>query len=136
MVIKLLTIITLTIFSISGCKDKIICAEIKSAEIKPVVLYDVSFTFKRCRVRCFDANKWTTLPISSCPVLSAYASDYAESVVNFNELDLDTKKINFDAVNLPLEQCEGVAGFSLEDHAKEIGPKVKELNQIKVDNCR
>jgi len=111
---------------LTSCKDKIICKEIKSYAIKPLVLYDVSFQFNRCRARCFNANKWITLPINSCPELSAYASDYPETF----QITKDGE-----TVNLPLEQCEGVSGFYLNDMATELRPKIKSLDSLKTENC-
>lgn len=117
-IIKLITIILPMIFLIS-CKTKIICGQINSARIVPVMLYDVSFQFNRCRGRCFDVNEWKTLPINRC----------------IGELDSQYIPVIDNAINYPLEYCDGVAGFSLDDMSENIRPKVKELNAIKGDYC-
>lgn len=114
-IIKRLTIILLILFSITSCKTKIVCSQIESAKIAPLILYDISFQFNRCRARCFDLNKWVTLPLNQCAGMEGY---------NLSE-----------SANLPLESCEGVAGFSIDDMAKEIRPKIKKLDSIKIDYC-
>jgi hypothetical protein len=79
------------------------------------MLYDISFQFDRCRGRCFDLNEWKALPMNMCAGMESYA--LAESI------------------NLPLESCEGIAGFTIEDMAVEIRPKIKKLDAIKKDYC-
>lgn len=111
---KMITILLSMIF-ITSCKTKIICSQVNSAKIIPIILYDISFKFDRCRARCFDLNTWATLPLNQCAGMDSY---------NLGEV-----------ANLPLESCEGVAGFSNEDMAIEIRPKIKMLDQIKKDYC-
>jgi len=133
---KLTTILLLTTFLISGCKNqKFICAEIKSARVAPVAMYDVSFVFNRCRVRCFDVNKWETLPLNSCPQLTP--PEYEDFLVENNEDEL--KKLGLkgsaEAVNLDINDCEGVIGFKVDSIANELRPKIKRLHSLKVDSC-
>lgn len=127
---KTIIILTLTIF-LGSCKDqKLICKEIRNNAISPTVMYDISFVFNRCRARCFDANQWTTLPLRDCPRLSSFATDHPETVVS-----LEDKGKQVEAVDLDLYQCEGVAGFNIDDHARELRPKVKRYHDLKTDYC-
>jgi hypothetical protein len=100
---------------LSSCRDQIICSQIKSAEIKPIELCDISFKFNRCRCRCFNVNSWETLPMNKC---SGTGQDLP------------------DTIDFPIESCDGVAGFYVNDMAVEIRPKIKELNTIKGDYCK
>ena len=118
MEIKLITIILSTIFLTSCKNQKLICKEIDNAKVNPVIMYDVSFVFNRCRARCFDVNEWKTLPISNCPRL----------------ID-DTEDLTAESVNYEIEKCEGVAGFAIEDIAREIRPNVKRLSDLNKDVC-
>ncbi len=103
------------IFTVS-CKTKIICQQVESTKIKPIILSEVSFEFMRCRIRCFDFNEWKELDMKQCK--------------GFESLT-DEKSIN-----LPIEACDGIAGFSNEDMAIEVKPKIKKLNAIKNDVCK
>lgn len=132
---KAITILMLMTFLISCKNQKFICREIKNNMIAPTVLYDVSFVFNRCRARCFDANKWETLPISSCPKLIPTDLKFLDIVEDHDELSKLQLKGSPQAVNLDLEDCEGVAGFKVNDMALEIRPKVKRLNDLKIDSC-
>lgn len=124
MEIKLLTIMLLTIFSTSCKQQKLICKEIESAKINPVVMYDVSFVFNRCRARCFDVNEWKALPISNCPKL------------NQDQIISESTEEGFvESVNLDITACEGVAGFSIDDIAREMRPKIKRLSDLNEDIC-
>jgi hypothetical protein len=38
-------------------------------------------------------------------------------------------------VNLPIEACEGMAGFKLEEIATEISPKIKAMGRLKDNLC-
>lgn len=103
---------------LSSCKGKIICSQVKKAEIKPLMLFDISFQFNRCRGRCFDLNTWSNLPINQC----IGESEFLPIIEN-------------NSVNYPLEYCDGIAGFTIEDMALNVRPNIKILDQIKKDNC-
>lgn len=124
--IKIHMITLLMMFSIS-CKQQVICSQIKSAEIKFHPMYDVSFQFNRCRVRCFDINKWETVEASLCKELDGYLPQ----VQSFTE-----NKKTFEGINLPIKECEGIAGFKLEDIAADVRPNIKKLDSIKQDYCK
>ena len=108
-----LIIVPLIIFLVS-CKTKIICSQVNSANIKPIPICDLSLQFNRCRCKCFDPNKWL-------PTDDIYCSHNGES---------------FKSGSYPIDYCEGIAGFFLEDIATEVKPKIKKLAKIKSDNCR
>lgn len=127
MEIKLIMILASMIFFGSCKNQKFICSEIRQAKIDPVVMYDISFVFNRCRARCFDVNKWETLPLNSCPQL--VPPEYEDFKIDYDEKGVAQ------AINLDLEDCEGVAGFNLDAIGKEIRPKVKRLASLKVDSC-
>jgi hypothetical protein len=110
-----LSMMLLWMIFLSSCKTKIICAQINSAKIKPVMIYDVSFQFNRCRGRCLDVNKWETVPLNQCS---------------------GTQEDLGDSVNFPLESCEGIAGFPFDDIANNIRPNIKKLDAIKEDYCK
>jgi hypothetical protein len=101
--------ILLTIFLVS-CQHKTTCLEIKTARIRPVITCDISFQFKTCSCRCFNVNDWEKISDKNCK--------------NFTEGDY------------PLETCDGIAGFFLDDIATEIKPKIKKLASINRDNCK
>lgn len=126
MTTKLITITLLTIFLVSCKNQKLICNEIKSVRVPPVVLKDVSFQFMRCRARCFDVNKWEALPIANCPEISHFDLNY-----DTNDLLNGSNEV----VNLPLQECEGLAGFSIYDIGLFIKPTVKRLSEINEATC-
>jgi hypothetical protein len=108
---KVLIILMSTIFlGATSCKRKIICSEINSTDIKPLVSCDISFQFNRCRCRCFDLDQFQTVDDKFC-------SDFRSG-------------------DYPLEYCEGLSGFFIEDMAINIKPNIIHLNEIKADNCK
>jgi len=123
---RILTMTLLMIFSAScnSVQRKLICRQVESATFTVKPMYDVSFRFNRCRARCFDMTNWNAVAIDYCPTLLEDAETYG---VGF---DGDSESIN-----LPVDRCEGVAGFSLEDIAKDIKPKILKLAAIKEDQC-
>jgi len=107
-------ITALAIISLASCKTKLICAQVNSATIKPIVLCDLSMQFNRCRCRCFNLNAWDEVEDKACK----WAHDEP-----------------FKKGDYPIDYCEGIAGFYLEDIAREVKPKVKKLSKIKSDYC-
>ena len=130
-IIKLSMTLLWMIFLVS-CKSQIVCSQIKEAEIKPTPMCDISLQFNRCRCRCFDVNKWDTLPLRYCPDMRTELGfvDYSDSFAK------DKKFSSTEAVNLPLNACDGLVGFHFTYIADNIRPKVKQLNIIKEDNCK
>lgn len=108
----------LMIFLISctaSCKKKIICKEIKRAEIKPLVWCDISFSPEaRCRCRCFDMNRNKTVADNKC----------------------DTEDLEFTSGNYPIQECNDIAGPTKQDWATQVRPNLKRLNSIKDNNCK
>ena len=113
---KMLITTLLMIFSLSACRSfeqQIICKEIDSYQIKPTPLCDISFQFNRCRCRClYLKNDLQTVDPKKCGL------DWAENVKDF-----------------PIEHCEGIAGFFVEDIAKHIRPEALETKQCFEDSC-
>lgn len=99
---------------LASCKTRIICSQIKSNTIKPIALCDLSLQFNRCRCRCFNPNTWSEVNDNLC------SWKYEEP---------------FKKGDYPIDYCEGIAGFFIEDIAREVKPKVKNLNRIKSDYC-
>jgi len=80
--------------------------------VKPQVSCDVSFQFDRCRCRCLDLQNLETIHQKNCDL------DWPEPVRDF-----------------PLLQCEGIAGFYLDDITKKIKPQAKETKDCYEDKC-
>lgn len=118
----------LMIFTVS-CKTKIICSQVKSTQIKPLILKDINFQFNRCRARCFDFNSWEELPFNKCA-----SHVVPERFISFKEEEFSKEGVKL-AENYPIEFCDGMGGFSNVDMAIEIKPKIKKLNAIKNDYC-
>jgi len=112
--IKKVIIKLLIIFYLSSCKTKIICPQVKANFIKPIPICDISLQFNRCRCRCFNPNTWSEIKDSFCSW-------------HHNE--------PFKKGDYPIDYCEGIAGFYIEDIALEVKPKVKNLARIKSDYC-
>ena len=127
-IINLSMILLLTI-SLSSCRTAIVCSQINSAQIKPLKLCDASFQFNRCRCRCFDMNKWQTLPLNQCGMELNHNEEGVNKILGVTEQLSDT-------VNYPLEACDGFVGFNADDMANEIRPKIKKLDAIKGDYCK
>lgn len=111
------------ILGASSCSttQKIVCREVRDNEIKPLPLCDISFQFNRCRCRCFKFSTWESLPLNECKDLEG-VEEAGYPVTN-------------GAVNFPLKYCENLSGFSLDDMANEVRPKIKGLNNLKNDYC-
>lgn len=135
------TMMLMTIFlavSCASCKKftvKIICKEIRSAELIALPFYDVSFKYNRCRGRCFDFNQWAIRPLNDCKDLSDDLNKGFGTFTADVETTLDGEKIVTEGVDYPLNRCEGVGGFTAKDLATEVGPKIKKLNNIKDQFC-
>lgn len=126
---KLIMIMLLMMGGISGCNTvqiKMMCDQIKAMEIEPIIAYDISFKFERCRVRCFNFNTWKSLPAKSCPTMPAGPVIIV--------VDSSTQERS-EAVNMPLNYCEGMRGFNRNDMITKIRPNIKRLNNIKVNFC-
>ena len=108
------TAMALTIFLLSSCKTKLVCSQVRSAEVKALPLCDISLQFNQCFCRCFDLNKWREVSDNSCK----------------------WKYGDFKNGSYPLKTCEGLSGFFIEDMALEVKPKIKKLSKIKSDYCR
>lgn len=106
---------------------KLVCDQVRSLEVKPLVMKDASFQFNRCRWRCFNFNTWDALPVKSCP-------EMPQDLPIFYLVNKKTGDKS-EAVNMPLETCEGVAGFDVKDMANYIRPNIKGLAQVKKDYC-
>lgn len=122
---KIVIIALLMTFLISCKNQKLICNEIRDNRIDNVVMYDVSFVFDRCRARCFDVNEWKTIDAVKCP--SMPAGEPVQTLINGQYIN---------SIDLPLEDCEGVAGFKIDPIAREIRPKLKRLNEMYNALCK
>lgn len=121
---KTTTILLLTTFLISSCKDKIICEQINSAKIRPLIIKNISFEFNRCRISCFDLNTWSTY--KSLNACEEYKDDPETDEIENAETNRE----------FPVSYCDNLLGFDASDMAKYVRPKIKELASIKKDNCK
>ena len=80
--------------------------------IKPKILCDVSFQSNRCRCTCYDSEKLQSTDPIKCKIESEEWT-----------------------WNSPLEVCEGITGFYIEDIAEHIIPKINEKKQYIKDKC-
>lgn len=134
-----LTIVLLTIFCLSGCNSierKLVCKQVDSARFSLKPMYDISFKYNRCRARCFDMTNWNAVAIANCSQLSSMSEEFGVVKVRNENL---SKMLGFEVVNevinMPIEKCDNVAGFMLEDIALDIKPKILKLGAIKQDQC-
>lgn len=109
--------------SLASCKNQIICSQVNSAKIKPLIIKDLSLQFGRCRIRCFNLNTWESYKsLNSC---DEFPDDQSTIEKENSEPYRDYET----------DYCDGVIGFDFKDVAKYIRPKIKELDAIKKDNC-
>jgi hypothetical protein len=111
------TIILLMILCLSGCRSvntQIICAQLETHKINPIKSCDVSFKFNRCRCRCFDFNTWERLDWKKCGV----------------------EEEGSEPISYPIESCEGISGFFLDEAAVEIRPNIKAMSRLKDNLCQ
>lgn len=136
--IKGLTTVLLMTFFLASCKDKIVCAQIESSKIKPLVLKDISFQFDRCRIRCFDINTYNVLSMDKCPDTYEYFLTREElsqfSAQEFKDFKKYLKTLT--SSDLPITACEGLSGFDIKDWAVQIKPAIIKLDNVKKDNCK
>jgi hypothetical protein len=101
----LMIFFAISLMLLTGCED--------CWKIKPRVSCDVSFQFDRCRCRCLSLkNDLQTVDPKLC--------------------GLDWKT---DVKDFPIQSCEGIAGFYVEDIAKHIRPEALETKQCYEDKC-
>lgn len=90
------------------------CAQIKSSKLKPMPLCDISFAKDRCRCRCF-------------------------SFTDYREVDDENCKWPDDSIffsgDYEIETCEGIAGFFVEEWAREVRPKIRRLDNLYGNLC-
>lgn len=112
--IKKITSALLIVSLLSSCVGKkVICTQLDASRIKALPLCDISFQFNRCKCRCFDFNNWSEIDDRACK----------------------WRYGDFSSGEYPLEACEGIAGFFVDDIAVEVKPKVKKLAKLKADLC-
>lgn len=75
------------------------------SSIEPQRFYDVSFQFNRCRISCFDLKKVKNIELNNCFTEQEIRDHYDGSQLSY-----------------PIEECDGIAGFKLEDWAINIIP--------------
>lgn len=107
---RLSTIVLLMIF-LTSCKDKFICKQLDLNQFNYLVIRTVKLQYDNCKIQCFDLNNWRTVDDSNCGE-------------------------NFKSGNYPLDYCNEVQGFSIEDMANEVRPKIKNLAQMRKDYCK
>ena len=73
--------------------------------IEPQRFYDISFQFNRCRVSCFDLKEVRNIELNYCFSEEEIRNHYDGSQLSY-----------------PIEECDGIAGFKLEDWAINIIP--------------
>lgn len=118
--LRLIMMLLMTLCLSAKCTSvntRIVCAQIASHQIVPVMSCDISFKYDRCRCRCFDFNSWEALELNKCP-------------------EFPGKIVSKAAIDYPIETCEGVVGFFLEDAALKIRPEIKALHAIKGNLCQ
>lgn len=93
---------------------KLTCAQIRSSKLKAMPLCDISFQENRCRCRCFSFSTYETVEDDNC---------------------LWPDESQFFSGNYELETCEGISGFFVTEWAREVGPKVKKLNNLYGNIC-
>lgn len=116
------------ILGVSACgttTHKLVCQDVRDNDIKPKRSCDLSFQFNRCRCRCFDFDQWQTKELKECPELDEGAMVFLDTV------DEKGKAVR----DFPVQYCEGISGFFLEDMASEFRPKVKALNELRKMYC-
>lgn len=132
----------LMMFSLNACRSfetKVVCEQIEQYKIEPIKACDISFQFNRCRCRCFDFNKWQALDAKMCP---DFNNKVIKQIVRFTDdagvitaKNISTKEERFQAVDFPIEHCEGLSGYNIKDAATKVRPNVKALNEVKEQLC-
>jgi len=132
-----LTVLALTTFLLGSCNTTIVCREIRSAVPKAMPLCDVSFKFNECFCRCFNLSKFDTVTDKTCNIYPKYVPTKTPN--NFYSI---AKKpsgfvyLKFTGGAYPLNTCDKLSGFFVNQWAKEIAPKIKRLDRVKRDNCK
>ena len=113
-----ITTILLKILFLTSCQSKFI----------PVA--DISIHFNRCQVLCYDYKNLKIVDDKNCnkKISENYKPFYSK------ELDGNAKEyLRFNSSsNYPIEYCDKVFGFYLEDFAKKVKPELnKEIQRCK-----
>ena len=133
----LMILLPMMFLSLNGCRSvtqKIICAQISDNEMKPLASGEISFQFSRCRARCLNPNTWAALKLKECTEAFPECKECNLDVAEYPNRKCEPFCEDL-SKNYPLQRCEGIAGFFVEDIALEIRPKLSALNAIKKDYC-
>ena len=121
----LITILsTILIVSCQSTTQRLACNGIRTHQIPPIAKCEASFTFVRCRCRCFDYNNWKTLDLNKCERFKPHLL----------EAFLDEK--NQQTVDMELSFCDGIDGSFAADQAVDMRPHVKALADIRENLCK
>lgn len=78
---------------------------------------------------CSELKKQEIKPLELCDISFKFNRCRCRSY------DLNTHRELSEAVNHPIEYCDKIAGFAVEDFAVEIGPKIKAMSRLKGNLC-
>lgn len=90
--------------------------------IRPTPIHDISFTFNRCRVQCYDLNKLELLEPSECNRRVSRVPNNLPVYFRVEPVG-DRFDLIFEAGSYTLEACDEVIGFMANEIATEIRPK-------------
>ena len=125
-----MTLLLMISFALSSCN---------APKIKPLILCDASIKFDRCRCRCYNLNESKSVENEKCGLNSKRYVLKDVDLMTDDEISdvwglLDNEKAEI-GINFPIERCDQIAGFSLNDWAINIDPWQKEIRQFYKDEC-
>lgn len=82
------------------------------------------------RLVCSELKRQEFKPLELCDI------SFKFSRCRCRLYDLNTHNALSEAVNHPIEYCDKLSGFAVEDFAIEIGPKIKAMSRLKGNLCQ
>lgn len=112
----------------------ILCA-CKGPAITPQINADINFKFNRCRLRCYDFKEVDIAPDYKCNKFYKRGDIPQNFPTYFRVATAQNGNdyLKFIPGNYPIEACDKITGFFLEDFAKKIKPEAVRLKEYYQD---
>lgn len=81
------------------------------------------------KIICNDIREHEIKPHQMCDI------SFSKNRCRCREFDFNSWTELSEPVNYPIEQCEGIGGFFLEDIALDVRPQIRALHTIKGNLC-
>lgn len=82
------------------------------------------------RMICKQLDEYAYSPVTLCDI------SFKFNRCRCRTMDINSWNAMSDAIDLPIEACDGIAGYKMEDIANDIRPKTKAMFRLKGNLCQ